>query len=132
MASVIKDTIPPTLALSIVIDRARTYLLRARGHKQLAQAHARLYKRRPNNYHKGRFNAHTHFAREHRRLARQLLQEAERIKAENEFRPFSPGNMGARLLDGASFPFWPQYKIEMRQFGGDAWLGGYDARREPV
>jgi len=132
MASVIRDQIPGTLALSIILDRARTYLIRARGHKQLAQLHRRKYASTHYGYHKGRMDNHEFFARHHRCLARSLLVEAEAMKKDTLACGDLKGQHGARLLDGASFIFWPQYKREISQFKGDLWLGEKDARRKSV
>ena len=131
MASVIRDKIPGALALSVILDRARTYLLRARGHKQCAQRWASRLAREPSGYAKGRVDNHVYFAREHRMMARSLLIEAERIRLENLDKPPSAARHGARLLAGATFTFWPQYGREMLQFGGDLWLEDNDARRIP-
>lgn len=131
VASSIKDTIPGELALSCIIDRARTYLVRARFHKQQEQLHIIRASNHRSSWHQYQAENHRFFAKLNRRYARLALDEAERIGADEPSYNGSRPWRGARILNGADFLFWPQYLRERTRYSGDTWLGERDARRIP-
>jgi hypothetical protein len=102
---------PTRVALAVVIDRARTYLLRARVHKQ--------------NYERARIQANgtgsdvilatatreAMLAQCNRLQARYMLVEAELMSRDRRYY-VPPGAKGASDLDGKNFQLWPQYPYE--------------------
>jgi hypothetical protein len=102
---------PARVALAVVVDRARTYLLRARVHKQ--------------NYERARMQANetgsnallsiavreAMLAQCNRLQARYMLIEAE-LMSRDRRSYVPPGARGASDLNGKGFMYWPQYPYE--------------------
>lgn len=102
---------PARVALSVVLDRARTYLLRARLYKQRYEQAKLMHQALKCDKSFDDMSTYRFHAMLSRAQAKNMLIEAE-FMAKDPRTYVPPTARGASDLDGANFRHWPQYPCE--------------------